>query len=94
MSLDAIAVGLNAVSNCSRVDVTEAMMMFALRTGDGPGGVVRALFGDCSLETLERLSAAAGMSRWDLQTSYQTAKAIHAAVNTELEDALDRGADG
>ena len=89
MSLDVIAVGLNAVSNSSRVDVTEAMMMSVLRTGDGQGGMVRALFGDCSLETLERLSATAGMSSWDLQTAYRIAKALHAAINSELEDVLD-----
>ena len=64
--------------------------MSALRTGDGPGGIVRAIFGDCSLETLERLSAEAGMSTAALRSSYRQARALHAAINSELEEELER----
>ncbi len=35
-------------------------MMSVLETGDGPGSIVRALSGDCSLETLDRLAAESG----------------------------------
>ncbi len=80
-----MAIALNAVSNVSSVDVTEETVMSVLRTGDGPGGMVRALFGHCSLETLERLSAEAGMSSAALRSSYRRAKALHAAINGELD---------
>ena len=86
MSQSAVAIGLSAVSNASNVAVTEATIMSVLRTGDGPGAIVRALFGDCSLETLERLGAELGMTRRDLDASYATAKALHAAANAEFEE--------
>ena len=86
MTQSVVAIGLSAVSNASNVDVTEETMVSILRTGDGPGGVVRALFGDCSLETLESLGAEIGMTRRDLDASYATAKALHAAANAELDD--------
>ena len=86
MTHKVVAIGLSAVSNASNVDVTEETMMSVLRTGDGPGGIVRALFGDCSLETLERLGAELGMTRRDLDASYATAKVLHAAANAEFEE--------
>ncbi len=57
MNYSVVAIGLSAVSNASNVDVTEETIMAVLKTGDGPGGIVRALFGDCSLETLDRLGS-------------------------------------
>ena len=89
MTRSAIAIGLNAVSNVSRADISVETLMSVLRTGEGPGGLVRALFGDCSLETLERLCAEAGMNSSDLRKSYRTAQSIHAAANSELNDELD-----
>ena len=86
MTQSVVAIGLSAVSNASNVDVTEETMISVLRTGDGPGGIVRALFGDCSLETLERLGAESGMTRQDLNASYATAKARHAAANAEFDE--------
>ena len=86
MNHSVVAIGLSAVSNASNVDVTEATMMSVLKTGDGPGSIVRALFGDCSLETLDRLAAEIGMTRRDLDASYATAKALHAAANAEFEE--------
>ncbi len=86
MNYSVVAIGLSAVSNASNVDVTEETIMAVLKTGDGPGGIVRALFGDCSLETLDRLAAEFGMTRRDLYASYATAKALHAAANAEFEE--------
>ena len=81
----AMPAALDAVSHASRVEIIEETIMSPLRTGDGPGGMVRALFGDCSLETLDRLCAEAGMSLSDLSRSYRRARAIHAAINSELD---------
>lgn len=86
MTRSAVAIGLSAVSNSSNVDVTEETMMAVLRKGDGPGGIVRALFGDCSLETLDRLGAEIGMTRRDLDAAYATAKSRHAAANAEFDE--------
>ena len=61
-------------------------MMSVLETGDGPGSIVRALSGDCSLETLDRLAAEIGMTRVGPLRSYATAKALHAAANAEFEE--------
>ncbi len=86
MTGNVIAVALNAMSNASRLDVTEATLLSVLRTGDGPGGMVRALFGDCSLETLDRLAADVGMTRSALEAAYATAKRLHAAANADFDE--------
>ena len=56
-----------------------------LATGDGPGHLVRALFGDCSFETLDRIGAEHGVSRSTIRTAYAHARATHAAANEEME---------
>ena len=47
--------------------------------------LVRALFGDCGFETLDRLGAHAGLSRAKIRTAYAHAKRIHAAANADLD---------
>ena len=86
MTRSVVAIGLSAVSNASTVEATEEMLFSVLRTGDGSGHMVRALFGDCSLETLDRLAAEVGMTRRALEIAYATAKALHAAANAELDE--------
>ena len=63
MRRDGIAIALNALANASREPVSEADLLPILATGDGPGHLVRALFGDCSFDTLDRLGATLGLSR-------------------------------
>ena len=84
------AVGLSAMANASRDAVDVADLLAILSSGDGPGHLVRALFGDCTLETLDRMSVAAGLSRASLHAAYATAKARHQAANAEI-DGADRG---
>ncbi len=85
MSQGVMATALNAVSNSSRTPVAEDEILAILATGDGPGHLVRALFGDCSFETLDRLGAAHGLARATIRAAYAHARARHAAFNTELE---------
>ena len=82
---DAVVIAVNALSNSSRTPVSAEDVMSILRTGDGPGHLVRALFGDCAFETLDRLGAQAGLSQADIRTTYAYAKRVHAAANADLE---------
>ena len=91
MSRDGIAIALNALANASREPVSEADLLPILSTGDGPGHLVRALFGDCSFDTLDRLGVALGLSRDRVRQSYARAKARHGAANSDLDaEARDR----
>ncbi len=78
-------IGLNALSNSSRNSVGMSDLLAILATGDGPANLVRALFEDCSLESLERMAMQAGMTTAQLRNSYLAAKARHAAKNAEME---------
>ena len=69
--------------------MTEETLFSVLRTGDGPGGIVRTLFGDCSLETLDRIAAEIGMTRSALDAAYATAKRLHAAANAEFDEPVE-----
>ena len=91
MKHDPFAAALNAISNASRLPVNEALIGAMLASGDGHGSHVRALFGDCALETLERLCAATGVSPPQLLRAYGTARRLHAAANAELDE-LAQGA--
>ena len=82
---DSVAIALNALSNSSRGPVSEAEIVSILATGDGPGHLVRALFGDCAFETLDRLGAHAGLSRAEIRAAYAHAKRVHAAANADFE---------
>ena len=86
------AVGLSAMKNASRDEVCVEDLLAILSTGNGPGHLVRALFGDCTWETLDRMSLAAGLSRASLHAAYATAKSRHHAANAEI-DGADRGLD-
>lgn len=83
-----IQLALNAISNASRVPISEAEAAQVLSTGDGHGSHVRALFGDCSAETLARLAMHVGVEPETLKEAYANAKSRHAASNEDLEDAL------
>jgi len=78
-------IGLNALSNSSRKPVGGPELLAILMTGDGPGHLVRALFEDCSLESLERMAMEAGMTPAQLHASYLVARARHYARNSEME---------
>lgn len=79
---------LNAMTNASVVPVSPEGAAMVLRTGDGPGSHVRALFGDCSADTLIRYAGELGISDAQLKIAYGTARAKHAAANEGLEEAL------
>ena len=87
MTRDVFATVLNALSNASRTPVSKDDVLAILVTGDGPGNLVRALFGDCSLETLDRLGQATGFSRSRIKASYRNAKRLHAAANADMDGA-------
>jgi hypothetical protein len=89
MTIPAIATALNAVSNSSRETVTEHDVIQMLQTGDGKGHLVRALFEDCSRETLETIASSLGLTSKQLVAAYGHAKANHHASNEELDDCID-----
>lgn len=71
----------NAMSNASRTPVTDEMIRDILLTGDGPGNLVRALFGDCPADVLIRLARDYDMSDVDLEAAYVRAQTVHKAAN-------------
>ena len=87
MTRNALAMVMNAVSNASRTPVSDKDIIAVLATGEGPGPLVRALFSDCSLETLDRLGETAGLSRAQIKSAYSHAKQQHAAANAEMDEA-------
>lgn len=91
MPRDPFATALNAMSNASRQPAGRAEVVDILARGDGPGSLVRALFGDCSFETLERLGIAAGVPRTQILAAYANARRLHAAANAELDDFVTSG---
>lgn len=85
MRQDVFSIAFNAVGNASNTAVARQDIIDMLATGDGDGGQVRALFGDCSFETLERLGLAAGISSSSIKSAYRYARTHHAAANADLE---------
>lgn len=85
MRNDPMRIGLNALSNSSRAPLHRSDLLAILTTGDGPGHLVRALFEDCSLESLKRMAMEAGMTPPQLRAAYHIARARHAARNAEME---------
>lgn len=85
MTNDVFLVGLNALENSSRVPVSRADVIKILKSGDGPGNLVRALFEDCSLEALDVMGAAIGLSPRQIRASYDIARRKHGAANPEFE---------
>ena len=85
MTFDPLQIGLNALSNSSRRPVSRSELLAILATGEGPGHLVRAVFEDCSYETLESMAMSAGRSRSQILTAYRTARRRHGARNTDIE---------
>jgi hypothetical protein len=85
MKDDVFAIGANALANAGGGLVEQASLIAILATGDGPGHLVRALFEDCSAETLDRMAMAAGLSRDQIRSAYLFAKAHHGAANADIE---------
>ena len=56
-----------------------------LRTGSGQGRLVRALFEDCSRETLENIASYIGLTTTQLILAYKRAKTEYQVVNKELD---------
>ncbi len=89
MTIPAITTALNAISNSSRRTITERELIQILQTGEGKGHLVRALFEDCSLETLERIALSTGLTSTQLATAYNNARTAHHASNEELDKYLE-----
>jgi hypothetical protein len=85
MAKDPFQTGLNALANSSRVPVGRSELLAILSTGDGSGNLVRALFGDCSLESLEKMAMQAGITTEQLRSAYRLARARHSARNLAME---------
>ena len=81
----ALAIGLNALANASRTPVDRLAVVEILTRGDGPGHLVRALFGDRSAESLYRMGMAAGLTPARVREAYETAKRRHAARNLDFD---------
>ena len=93
MKNDPFAIAYNAITNASRLDVTRAEIEAMLKTGDGTPHHVRALFGDCSMETLERLAMQCGLSPAGLRAALRVARSKHAAANADfMEEEGEEGA--
>ncbi len=91
MTLPAIQTALNAVSNSSRAAVTIEDVLGMLATGEGQGHRVRALFEDCSRETLIKIAVSMGLNESQLLAAYINAKTKHYAANEELDACLAQG---
>lgn len=85
MAGDSLLIGLNALANASRARVDQSVVVAILAGGDGPGHLVRALFEDCSLETLFDMGLAAGLSPRQVRSAYGFAKRNHGARNPDFE---------
>jgi hypothetical protein len=86
MNDDPLQIGANALANSSRTPIERSQVVDILRTGDGLGHLVRALFEDCSRESLERMAMHIGVTSAQLHLAYQQARRNYAAMNVEMED--------
>jgi hypothetical protein len=82
---DPLQIGVNALANCSRIPVCKSDLIAILATGDGPGHLVRALFEDCSLESLDRMAMEAGLTAAQVRAAYLVARMRHRASNADVE---------
>jgi hypothetical protein len=85
MNHDVFAIGANALANVGGAAIDKTGLIEILSTGDGPGHLVRALFEDCSAETLDRMAIAAGLTIAQIRTAYRFAKVRHGAANADIE---------
>ncbi len=84
MTRDPFAAARNAVSNASRRPVSDVEIGTVLASGTGAGHVVRALFGDCALDTLLDMGRRTGLSVERLLVAYRTARTVHGAAHEGL----------
>ncbi|WP_046869590.1 hypothetical protein [Microvirga massiliensis] len=84
----AIPIVLHAITNASSDPITVEAAAQILITGDGPGSHVRALFGDCSADTIVRFAIEMGVETETLKSAFQVACRQHGVVNETLAAAL------
>jgi hypothetical protein len=82
---DPLQIGANALANSSPTPVGKSELIAILATGDGPGHLVRALFEDCSLESLDRMAMEAGLTAAQIRAAYLVARVRHRARNADME---------
>jgi len=85
MKRDVFWIGLNALHNASEESISQNDLVNILKTDDGVPHLVRTLFEDCSLESLDSMGAAAGLTSKQIVSAYRTAKALHKVKNADLE---------
>jgi len=85
MKRDVFWIGLNALHNASEASISQNDLVNILKTGDGVPHLVRALFEDCSFESLDRMGAAAGLTSKQIVSAYLTAKVLHKVKNSDFE---------
>ncbi len=83
---DPFQIGLSAMSNCSRAPVELSDLLPILASGDGPAHLTRALFEDCSFDSLDSMAMAAGLSPAQLRAAYAVARERHGVRNADLEE--------
>jgi hypothetical protein len=82
---DPLLIGVSALANSSRTPIDRSEVLAILSTGDGPGHLVRALFEDCTLESLDRMAIGAGLTSAQVRAAYLIARTRHQARNSEME---------
>ena len=80
----------HAIENASHHPVTDADIVALLQGAAGRGGQRRALFGDTSLQSLARAGASVGVPLPVILAAYAAARDTEAAVNPELDRALQQ----
>jgi hypothetical protein len=78
----------HAAENANAGQLPRTALIAILSTGTGQPSAVRAVFGDCPLETLERAAAFAGLAPGAVRRAYAVAKMKHHAHHAELEDLI------
>ena len=82
---DPMTTAISAIRNASTVPVTADDVLVALRTGNGDGSHLRALFGDVNFETLVRIGIRYGVSNDEIGRAYLLARERAAARNEALD---------
>jgi hypothetical protein len=85
MKDDPFQIGANALANSSPTPVGKSELIAILATGDGPGHLMRAVFEDCSLESLDRMAMEADLTAAQIRAAYLVARARHRARNADME---------
>jgi hypothetical protein len=85
MEDDPLQIGVSALANSSRTPIDRSEVLAILTTGDGPGHLVRALFEDCTLESIDRMAIGAGLTGAQVRAAYLVARTRHQARNPDME---------